>query len=51
MAVVEGCVRTATGRSLAYAQMGLLDGTPLLYFHGPRIKVGFRSAAYPRRAR
>lgn len=34
MSVVEGCVRTATGRSLAYAQMGQPDGTPVFYFHG-----------------
>ncbi len=34
MAVVEGCVRTATGRALAYAQMGQQDGTPMFYFHG-----------------
>jgi pimeloyl-ACP methyl ester carboxylesterase len=32
--VVEGTVRTSDGRSLAYAQMGQLDGSPLLYFHG-----------------
>ena len=31
MAVTEGSVRTETGRSLAYAQMGQQDGTPLLY--------------------
>lgn len=34
MAVVEGCARTATGRSLAYAQMGQQDGTPVFSFHG-----------------
>ncbi|AKN16065.1 hypothetical protein B586_04995 [Mycobacterium haemophilum DSM 44634] len=32
--VVEGTVCTSDGRSLAYAQMGQLDGSPLLYFHG-----------------
>jgi pimeloyl-ACP methyl ester carboxylesterase len=32
--VVEGSVRTLDGRSLAYAQMGELDGSPVLYFHG-----------------
>jgi pimeloyl-ACP methyl ester carboxylesterase len=34
MAAVEGSVRTTTGGSLAYAQMGQQDGTPLFYFHG-----------------
>ena len=34
MAVLGGTVRTSDGRSLAYAQMGQLDGSPLLYFHG-----------------
>ena len=34
MAVVEGCVRTATGRLLAYTQMGQQDGTPVFSFHG-----------------
>jgi pimeloyl-ACP methyl ester carboxylesterase len=34
VAVTEGTVRTSDGRSLAYAQMGQLDGSPLLYFHG-----------------
>jgi pimeloyl-ACP methyl ester carboxylesterase len=34
MAVVEGTVSTSDGRSLAYAQMGQLDESPLLYFHG-----------------
>jgi pimeloyl-ACP methyl ester carboxylesterase len=33
MAVVEGSVRTITGGSLAYAQMGQQDGTPLFAFH------------------
>ena len=34
MSVIEGSVSTESGRRLAYAQMGRLDGTPLLYFHG-----------------
>jgi len=34
MAVVEGCVRTATGRLLAYTQMGQQDGTTVFSFHG-----------------
>jgi hypothetical protein len=34
MSVIEGSVGTESGRRVAYAQMGRLDGTPLLYFHG-----------------
>jgi pimeloyl-ACP methyl ester carboxylesterase len=34
MAAVEATVHTATGGSLAYAQMGQQDGTPLFSFHG-----------------
>jgi pimeloyl-ACP methyl ester carboxylesterase len=34
MSVIDGSVGTESGRRVAYAQMGRLDGTPLLYFHG-----------------
>ena len=34
MSAVEGVARTGNGRSLAYAQMGQRDGSPLFYFHG-----------------
>jgi pimeloyl-ACP methyl ester carboxylesterase len=34
MSVIDGSVGTESGRRVAYAQMGNLDGTPLLYFHG-----------------
>jgi pimeloyl-ACP methyl ester carboxylesterase len=34
MTVIDGSVGTESGRRVAYAQMGRLDGTPLLYFHG-----------------
>lgn len=34
MAAVEASVRTTAGGSLAYAQMGQQDGTPVFAFHG-----------------
>ncbi len=34
MASTDATVRTASGRTLAYAETGLPDGFPLFYFHG-----------------
>ena len=34
MAVDDTTVRTASGRTLAYAETGEPDGAPVFYFHG-----------------
>jgi len=34
MSVIDRSAGTESGRRVAYAQMGQLDGTPLFYFHG-----------------
>ena len=34
MSVIDESVGTESGRRVAYAQLGRLDGTPLFFFHG-----------------
>lgn len=47
MSPIDGSVGTESGRRVAYAQMGRLDGTPLLYFHGvPGSRLDFNQQLY-----
>ena len=47
MSVIEGSVGRESGRRVAYAQMGRLDGAPLLYFHGvPGSRLDFDQPVY-----